>query len=302
MSNLAPMTDPAEGPIIFVYGNCQAQKMTEALALSPEIAGEAELFYVNNFTDHDRNSKAVVQQRADYLKANAHRARAVVYQTEFWDPQATSTLQALPERCRRLPIPALRNTIFWPYCFKDKISRRARPPRRMFPYGDTQLHKAVLAGGEPSEVVAQHMATDLNTTLPFERWRDRNLDMLRQLEAQTAIRVVEWIADEFSEREFFTSPNHPVNDLLRRIVDQTLTGLGYAPLTAEAGAAFEAGPSIGEDLHLPIHPSFAEAAKVSYHPPGKAYRYEGELITYETWALDYARTVRDLATPAEMAG
>lgn len=283
-------------PFVFIYGNCQMERIEQGLALSPELTEKFQLYMVPNFKNFGDQSGAETTRRVEFFAKQAKNCRIFLYQNEFWDKNSHIIMNILPEGCIKVPMFSISLSSLWPFYFKDLAIRAVKTPAgvELFPYGDSFIAKAVKAGEEAGSILERYLALDVDDVLPLADWHKSNLDILRAKEERAVISVAKLIEEQFTDVRFHWTPNHPTNTIFRPIVDQLLRHLGYPELVGEDARQFGIGMGFGKQLHHPIHPSVIKALGLNYLEVEGTYKHHDDMLTFAQWAKLYIETAREV--------
>ncbi len=292
-------------PHMFLYGNCQMNRLMQGLKMQPEVQRLFQVKRVPSFDavaeDDESDHAAMVQAFRDEAK----NTRIFICQAEVWDKNFKKFADLLPDDCVKIPIFSVALSSLWPYYFKDMPIRQIKVPGargHSFPYGDTFLIRRVKQGVPTEDIVTEYMGLDINAEMPLSETHRANLDMLRKKEERSVIRVVDYIEDHFQDDRVFWTLNHATNALFRVVVGQLLAAMELPDLPPPAAGTFASSIGFGSLIHHPVHPAVIEHFKLKYLSPDSLYHHHGEEITFREWVYRYVETARiAYAAPAAAA-
>jgi hypothetical protein len=282
-------------PFLFLYGNCQMNRLAQGFALQPEVDRLFRVRKVQNFNLSGEDADPRHVEQAAEFEREAANIGVIIYQAEVWDKNAAHIMSRLPADCVKIPVFSVALSTLWPFYFKDMPIRKVKWPGydgNYFPYGDTYLTRQVKAGAEPEDIVRGYMALDVNAATPLDDWRAGNLANLRKKEETSAVRISDLLDERFETVRCFWTINHAANEVFRLMVDQLLDVLGLARLDPRVGDEFGGHVGFGNLLHQRVHPRIIEHYGLGYLGPETLYKHWNDALTFEEWTRRYVALSR----------
>lgn len=289
-------------PFLFLYGNCQMNRLNGGLIRQPEVTRLFEVRRVPNFNAFGEDADPQHMRQVAEFEREAANTRVIIYQAEAWDKNSDLIMGRLPADCVRIPIFSVALSTLWPFYFKDMAIRKVKWPGHAgdyFPHGDSYLTRQVKSGAEPEDIVRNYLALDVNAMTPLDEWRATNIANLRKKEETTAVRIADHIEAEFASRRSFWTINHATNGIFRLMVGQLLEALGLPDLDGPAGEQFSGQIGFGDMLHQPVHPSIIEHYGLSWLRPDNVYKHWDDELTFEELVRRYVAMSRQAHGLAE---
>jgi hypothetical protein len=208
-------------------------------------------------------------------------ASLILYQHLSWaswlyDEQYERLMSALPPELEQLSFPYPVFQPLWPFRHHDV--GRARQPADwleddntvLFGYSDANVVRMRQEGVPAEEIVGRYLAMDLPSAIDLEQLAANIIDEQRAKEAETDIKVIDFVLERYRSRQVFSCVNHGSNLLLLHMVNQVLQRVGYAPLPERVldRCCELALPEI------PVHPSIVRYYGLEWAPPEKRYQLD----------------------------
>lgn len=153
-----------------------------------------------------------------------------------------------------------------------------------FPYGDAYVLSLLKQGLGKAEIMKRYLAIDWESALDLDGLLAKVLEIQREKERTTDVKIIDFIEDRFREKQLFVTMNHLGNDLAIHIVDQVLGKLGFAPLDPALCRTFSQllAPE------TPIHPGIIDHFGLEYVSRDHRYRQDDhQMLTFEEYLARY---------------
>lgn len=226
-------------------------------------------------------------------------AAAVIHVHPTWadwgNEQAYADLLArIPVGVQRISIPYPVFQPLWPFHCKEPRNgapwpeslRRPMGETPSWPYGDSMLLALMKRHAATAEVVSAYLALDLSREIDLDRLLAKTLEIQRDKEQVTDVKIVDFIAETFRQRRLFTTVNHLSNDGMLYMTNQILQHLELPAI--DAGILDTLGELLSPEM--PVHPSVCRHFGLRYcdertRYPVDAYRR----LTFAEYVADYVR-------------
>jgi len=265
-------------PVVCIYANCQGEALGRLLRQHPSLAGQEFVVL-----------KAWLQEQPsdDQLA----RCEVLIYQDSFGMP---AFLDRPAIDARRVCIPLLTCSFLWPYGF-DKPNE---PVGWRFPYGDRYLIGQLRQGVAPAQATADYAALDLSTKLDLDRLRDMEVQKWLRYDANTDVRMGEFLQQHVLSHRLFFTPDHPTDVVMIELCNQVLAKLGQPPFGWPSWQGYSHSLAGTE---VPVHPSVLRHFGVSWLTPEHRYPLHGGYLSLDAAAC-YARYAAALQAPSMAEG
>lgn len=244
---LTPLSE-AEGPVVVVHGNCQAESLRVLLQGLQSPLSTVRIPPVHELDSADVEPLTELMKRADVLISQPVRP-------DYRDlPVGTAQLSALTRpTARTVVVPIMRYSGLHPYqaIVRHPSEPAAVPP--VVPYHDLRTVAAAWAGAGPEAAIRWNTEVHDDPEVLREVGR-RSLAELARREARCDIAVSDLI--EPLGREAVHTINHPGNALLIAVTRRLQAELGLPVDAGDPGRVLLGG------VRAPVHPGVAAALGV----------------------------------------
>jgi hypothetical protein len=281
---------PPARPTLLLFGNCQAEALTDALRRLDCITGRYDLRYVCNFD---------IVTRDPSRQLHGVDLASVILLLEQLDATAPTPdwlTARLPPGTPRLRYLSMDTSLIWPF---QALDPRNHPepgyPYGRYAYGDRiviQVLKRGLAGEAAFAAYQQESPRHLRNLA-----RHAELDILRLAprEAIAEVGFSDIVTDQLRIRPLFWSYNHPTGWLLQQVASRVLDRLRHLlGLTYDAAQLARAWQDFDPLYHsqIPIHPEVARQLQLDWWSPDRLYRnYDGTALSYNDFMLRYIKFI-----------
>lgn len=285
------------GKKIVFFGNCQMMNLYRTYVGHVVPDTEDEVTYYPFGTDIARKDIAARFAEAD-----------IVVKMVFDTPDERP-LDFLRPDVRLIPVPNMRGDFLWPFGARKLHPRSDTFHPLVKSYyggetGDAFLNRMIVRNVEPRTAVDKYLQVDFKRQHNIERVFELTLEMQRRRDAQTDIRVADFLESNFRKTKLFNTAGHPSDALLHQMYRQAL---------AQIDSAIDidrvlAGHSLGNPpwrMH-PVHPGLIDAYGLTFI--NQFTRFPGHdegYLTFEEYALrymrgDYVLELRQVAKSADL--
>lgn len=195
-----------------IYANCQGGGIQKFLEHHPSFSEKFLCHHISNFG-------SILESKPlpyDLLS----QASLFIYQpvsTKHGCYGTKKIISCLPPQCKKISFPYIYNNALWPFFEEgDKIIGR-EPVDLLFAKG-ISLRKAI-------KLLLQ-LELDFNFSSRF----NQTMDILKDKEAETDVKISEFIIANLQEARLFYTQNHPTNEIFICCANQLLNLLGLNPL------------------------------------------------------------------------
>jgi hypothetical protein len=224
-------------------------------------------------------------------------AALVLYQPAAWatwidDDLHEQFTSSLVDKERKISFPYPVFLPLWPFNYNDtkRAASSVGPFENkslLYGYGDANVVRMVKEGLTPAEIVERYSGMELSEMIDLERLKSNIIASQRPKEAETDIKVLDFILENYKLASVFSCVNHGSNLLLLHMVNQILRMLGYSPLSK---SLLERIPVLAEP-EIPIHPSVARYFDLKWLTPEMRFHVD----RYRN--LTFAEYIYELAQP-----
>jgi len=258
-------------PVVCTYANCQGEQLARLLIRHPALHGH-EFHWPGANLGQSPPDDAV------------ERCTLFIRQSTYPEPPFAANL---PAQARRIVVPTLSCSLFWPYAF----DRPDEPAGWRFPYGDRFLMRKVKEGFGAEQAADAYLALDVPAAVRIERLLALEEQRWRNEDSRTDVPMADFtIAHLLGERLFFT-PDHPTDRLLHELANRVLLRIGLAPFAEPDWATHTHALAATE---VPVHPAIVGHLALPFLRHDQQYALFGghlELDARETY-IRYARALK----------
>jgi hypothetical protein len=243
------------------------------------------------------NDAANIPAMVSIVENELQRRPLLIYHEPDWMPYLGEHLEryeqfvdGIASDVKRISIPQPGFTPFWPFHSSDPRNDQPDRPRNRYgefpwlPYGDGYVLRMLKEGLPPGEVIARYLALDFSTEVDLDKLLSGSLSMLERQDRTGAVKVTDYIQDNFQSKMLFQTINHANNRLNLYMANQVLQLLDCATVPE---CVLDSVTEIIE-RSMPVHPGIARHFGVSYI--GRDTRYwvdEIRNITFAEYVRDY---------------
>lgn len=251
--------------LCILHANCQGDPLVWLLQRHPGFAERYELRRYINYL------------REPVPWEELSRAAVFIHQQlgPQWNELASDALrQKLPLQAEAICMPNLLCKAYWPFW-------ESKPG---IDFSDSFLNDLQDRGLTKAEVMHIALNTDISRYHDIPAIAARSLEIERHKERDWDITLTPRVEAGYTERQLFTTINHPGRELCLEIVRGVLELMGLEPPSPELEAAM---PDIEPELELPVHPQLAEILGLTWMEPGQRFRIYEHRLTYEEYVSHY---------------
>jgi len=274
-------------PVLLLFGTCQVERIGLILQALPSVCRAYDIHVSLEYPDPITN--VVPTPPDDVLRS----CELLIYQKKPIRPLPPFIMELVAEG-RGTRIPNLCGDPLWPFEVECKHDpRHPELPNGRYPYGDQILSSLVRDSSDDAVVVNRYLEMDFPTLFPMG-------DMLRQwqwlldkLEEETAIKISDFILEQWRTKRLFWNTVRPANRLLGEIVRKFLKVIGTPVGESDLASALQ-GPE-QDSLMKPIHPSLLRYWKLTWVSDHNLYSHlDDPPVSQREWYLRYVAYVREL--------
>lgn len=220
----------------------------------------------------------------------------LIYQPPIWATWGDNgeiyrrLMQAASSNVLQVTVPYAVFNPLWP-CHHNEAQRSAaaagQPDDRslLFSYSDANVLHLVREGGTPQEIVAQYCAMDLPAELDLTHLKDANIARQRPMEAETDVKILDFILETYRADSVFNCINHPSNHLNLYITNQILKILSMEPLSYHILEQI----CVVNPPQIPIHPAISRHFDLKWATPDVRYQVgRFSKFTFEEYIYELA--------------
>ena len=274
---------------LILWGNCQADFLSTVLRQSEDLMARFEIKYYSNFStpgvfDYESCSTTELQS-CDVLIY--HR----VFTPAFVEA-ATERLAYLPARCLRIPLPYLKNNLYWPFfnTVATPIGVTTEFPNGRLPYRSHIIDSWIQKGLSDEAIVeafsaldpAEHLDMDLLERDTYERWRSLEAG------AEGKLKFASFLMQNWRGNMLFYIYNHVSRPILLHLANQILAQLDAPELSLRDIAKCESG----QNITYAVHPGAARYYGISFAKEGSRYSLAGKHYTFPDFIRFYLSVAR----------
>lgn len=283
------MTAPDDRPLCLLVGTCITFGVQYLLSLSEPFRRRYRL---KSYRTH-RHFKFM----SDFAISDDELATAAafIHHTPGWadwgnDQGYRELIDRVPEQVQRISIPYPVFHVLWPFHVHDPRNDDPNRPNfpdgspAHYPYGDGAVLRLIKQGLPKQEIIRRYLAMDVSQEIDLDGLLRKSVEMQEKKEAETDVKVLDFVTSSFRDRRVFLTMNHVGNATLIHMADQILHRLGCPPLERFVHTSlFEL-----IDPQMPIHPSVIRRFGLSYVDPESRYRVDNwRNLTFEEYLSNY---------------
>jgi hypothetical protein len=199
--------DPAPKPTLLVYGNCQADVMSNWASRLPEIVQRYRVIYHASFGNPESPSPADL-------------AACVL----FWEQVAPWTKfelrDQLPPDVTTVRFPPCDFTSVWPLAVADSLVKPDPPkyPHGRYPVGNRLITELTDKAAGDSDLLSAYRATDILAYTDFGRFHELTVSRMKAREANADVKVADWLLANFRKKRLHWLHYHPTGALLEVVI------------------------------------------------------------------------------------
>ena len=276
-----------------LIGTCITFGVAFMLRSSEEFLNEYD------FIKFETNSDTKIVENLGISDELLARADVIIYHPPGWadwgnEEGYVNLVQRFPENAEKISIPYPIFPVLWPFHCHD--SRNEQVNGQIFPdggvinypYGDAIVVGALKKGIDPAEILSYCMSVDYAEMIDLQALLNTSMNIQIQKEADTDVKMLDFVQNNFTNRRVFQTMNHVGNETLLHMVNQILARLGLAKLPRTLL------DRIDELVRpqSPIHPSVIRHFDLRYVDADTRYlvdRYR--YLTYEEYLWNYIKFI-----------
>jgi len=264
-------------PTFVVYGNCNAQAMTQFLAELTPFGQTHEIIWAGSYGDTSLRLPGVENDplaRCEHLWVQHDELNPMIHEGRT------------PDSCSVLRFPPCNSSVMWPYQFRDNLPVLPDAPRPEgdFPYGDDIIRRL----SEDPNVTPDNVFEIYQSLVRPEHIAqaiENNRKQMADRDLASDIGIADFFWETFRSKPLQMSFNHPrrlfIQTLFLRLLDAT------APeATPQAKAKADAWPATYEpfdNFEAPIAPAVAEALGLEWWTPDHEYIFWDRKLTMDAY-------------------
>jgi tetratricopeptide (TPR) repeat protein len=204
--------------------------------------------------------------------------------------QQTETLTRSGLRAKILNFPALSGIYLWPYATEEHINRRYFPLSKQWPYdseiGDAFLNSLIAANTPSAAAVDQYLSLDIMRAAQVERRTEMLFRQQREREAETEVKVADFIERNLDKADLFMTCEHMGLRLLLHVASQVFELMGCTP--ASIANLTQCVIRVPDHINqAPVHPSIAGHFRLTASGRDKRYNQFYGRYTFEECCRRY---------------
>lgn len=265
-------------PKAVFFTNCIGGVLRDLFARYPGFAERFDLIHHENFT------------KGPLSEEELRGTQLFVYQpleaSWGWGDLSTDKLLArLPIDCRSISLPAIHFLGFWPFLANDKRNKKTEQyPFGKYFYGDGFVLDRLREGMSKEQIVEEYLTADLNQLVDLDKLMEREIAKVRKAEAQTDVKVADFIERNYRRLRLFNTVNHPRNVLSVFLFFQILSALRL-PIPPQQ--FYTHLPEYFSEQESPIHPFIANHFGLEFINAQTRYNHWGERLTFREYIENY---------------
>jgi hypothetical protein len=289
-----------------IYANCQRNFVARTLKASSSFNRHFEIENNVPFNFEAINQKYVIPDET--LKNTKLFLYQPIAQEKYEEQSSDYILSRLPSDCVHISFPHLQFNGYHPQYIHNSLNPPTEDyPFGKFPYGDRNVIQMFDAGIPKEEIIKEVSRVNFYSKESLLKVVNSTLDNLAVREADTDIRISNFIRDNYRYQRLFHTVNHPANIIGIIIVSQILAKLNM--LTVADQARFfilqQGGKVVGSsqseakivrifrevfgNYQVPIYPSVIENLGLTFVQKTSRYRlpFANKKITFEEYLEEY---------------
>ena len=246
--------------------NCQGDLLYKLLTTHPAFSKEWEVKYYINFL------------RTPIPEGDIENCDLLLYQQlgEMWDGLASDVLLSrVPKKARAISIPNLVSYHLWPTAFYA--------PDTYNLWFDSYIEDLIAKKLSFSEITYIALRADLSKLYDLPKLMEESLQREYEKDYIGRDEIADFIEQNWREKQLFTTPNHPANELLVFAVNVILKELDLSPLSVQS----ELGITCDEEFYIPVHPFYLKYYNVKHLNEDTVYPVFGNKLTYKEYLMAY---------------
>ncbi|MFW5734563.1 MAG: WcbI family polysaccharide biosynthesis putative acetyltransferase [Oceanidesulfovibrio sp.] len=251
--------------ICILHANCQGDPLAWLLERHPAFAERYELRRYVNYL------------REPVPAAELGLAALLIHQQlgPQWNELSSANLRGqLSKNATAICMPNLMCRTYWPFW-------ESKPG---IDFSDSFLNALQDRGLSKAEIMYIACSTDLARYHDVQALAEHSMAIERDKEKNWDVKLTERIQTGYTQRQLFTTINHPGRELCVSIARELLDLLGLEAPSPELEAAM---PAIEPELELPVHPQVASILGLEWVRPNHRFRIYEHMLTYEEYASHY---------------
>ncbi|KRA57526.1 hypothetical protein ASD89_07655 [Caulobacter sp. Root656] len=268
-------------PTFVVYGNCNAQALTQFLEALTPLGDSHEIIWARSYGDTSLRLPGVENDplaRCEHLWVQNDEQNPMIHEGRT------------PESCSVLRFPPCNSTVLWPYQFRDSlpVGPDAVRPEGNFPYGDDLIRRL----SEDPAITPQNVVEAYQAQIRSGHVAnavEQNQRLMAERDAACDVSIADFFWGNFRRTPMQMTFNHPrrafVQGLFFRMLDRT------APdLTAAAREKADQWPATYEpfdNFETPVAPAVADALQLEWWTPDHKYIFWDERLTFAEYLVRY---------------
>jgi hypothetical protein len=214
--------------IALIYATCQGRMIYDVLMQSTQFTNEYQIVDVVQNYDLIRANRSFLTW-SDHL-ANLKKADLFIHQPlgDEYGGNSTKSIQPfLKSSAKSITIPYILVKSFWPILVTTTIdsSDNFNQPLRSIVGNQKPITDLIDRGLTKNQIIQQYLNNQIDFL--YKQRFDADIKYLKLKELITDIKVVDYIADNFTKTNLFDSTNHPTTDLVFHMGNQILSMLGF---------------------------------------------------------------------------
>ncbi len=222
-------------------------------------------------------------------------ADAVIFHPPGWadwgnEEGYVDLLAAIPDGALQITIPYPVFTPLWPFHCHDprnksegeRIVPTGKPVR--YSYGDSYVLSRVRKGDPKPAIMDDYLAADVGEMIDLESMFKTTFAIQMRKEADTSVKVLQFVIDSFQSVCAFNTMNHVSNATLLHMSNQVLADLDLPPLPL----SILERTSLLIRPEIPIHPSLIRYFGLRYVDEDSRYQVDKvRRLTYREYLSNY---------------
>ena len=203
--------------------------------------------------------------------------------------QFPTFINDIPSKCQILSFPVILLGSLWPFCRPD--SRNKPEPDRGFPYGkypygDKKVTALLEKGLTCQEVFDEYMKLNIADHIDLDKLHYRCLLAGTELEKKCDLKIYDYIEENFVNKRFLYTIDHPTPDLIFYQLEQILKKVTGEVIPKSEKTRIRKDAQLNY-LQVPIHPQVIEHFKLEWIGPDYKYKYFNNFLSFEDYYWNY---------------
>jgi hypothetical protein len=274
-------------PILLLHGSCQVERIGLILQDLPSVCKVYDIHVSLNLPDP--TTGVVPSPPDDVIRS----CEFLVYQ-KYPNSPLSAFGGELVARGRGIRVPMLCCNPPWPFEVDCKHDPRSPEfPNGRYLYGDQILARLLRGNPDDEGVVNEYLEMDFSELFPLENMLQQWHWLLEKLDDEVAIKVSDFISENWRTKRLFWNSVRPANHLLGQIVRKLLKLIEMPVAESELELALQAHEQ--DFVMKPIHPSLVRSWKLKWVSDDDLYKHlDDPLATRREWYLRYVADMREL--------